>query len=325
MLKYELPLYKLRSKKALFRILKIPDKRFLNQEFIISKIHPHIEVKYINHKLSKRLIEAPDEDLKKIQKKINYYLSKNIFPENIFSGLKKRSYINNAYYHVGNLNIYKLDLTAFFPSITREKVFEFFCQSMKMSKDVSEIMTNLSTVDLDKTDCLNKKDINEFLISKNIKTHNHLISGAPTSIILSYLVNIDMFDELQSLADTNGFKMSIFVDDLTFSSCNKIPSKFVAKVQSIIKKYNYHLSKSKVKRYTKNYAKSVTGVIIDKDGKLTIPNKLRLKIIKEFRNLKEYPDDDQSRKRLKGLLSAARMISVNAYPQIYKFTYKKEP
>ena len=81
----------------------------------------------------------------------------------------------------------------------------------------------------------NVGQVNAFLTSKNVKTRNHLISRAPTSQILSYMANHKMFDEIQSLANHNGIVMTIYVDDITFSSKNHISNKFKNKVQSIIK------------------------------------------------------------------------------------------
>ena len=58
----------------------------------------------------------------------------------------------------------------------------------------------------------------QFLASKNVKSYNHLISGAPTSQILSYLANHKMFDEMQAISDENNVIMTVYVDDVTFSS-----------------------------------------------------------------------------------------------------------
>lgn len=105
--------------------------------------------------------------------------------------------------HLGDCarNLYKIDLTAFFPSIRRETVYRFFFEELCCSPDVAAILTNLTTVDLTKLDQRNLADVYDFLANKGVNCYNHLISGAPTSQILSYLVNHKMFDELQLLSE----------------------------------------------------------------------------------------------------------------------------
>ena len=50
---------------------------------------------------------------------------------------------------------------------------------------------------------------------------------------------------------------------------------------------------------------------------------MREKIIKEHDYLREHPDDNDSRQRLKGLLTAARQVNKRAFPTIYRFAYSE--
>ena len=202
-------LYKLSSKKYLMKLLKISDKSFFNQKYIALQISPYIQ---LNPK--PRLIESPSESLKTIQRKIKNELNKIVVPENVFSGIKGKSYIDNAYIHKNNRFLFKIDLSAFFPCITRETVYNFFVSALKTSPDVANILTNLVTVDLTLCNIKNKQLVEQFLLDKGIKTTNHLISGSPTSQILSYLVNFTMFDDLQAFCNKTNITMSIYVDDI---------------------------------------------------------------------------------------------------------------
>ena len=250
-------------------------------------------------------------------------LGKIQVPDNVFSGIRGRSYSDNARLHLGKSkrNLYKIDLTSFFPSISRETVYRFFFEDLCCSPDVAEILTNLTTVDLKKLNQSNLLEVYDFLANKGVKCYNHLISGAPTSQILSYLVNHKMFDELQSLSDKNNVTMTVYVDDVIFSSEHKISSEFRQSVLSLIKKYNYQVSRKKVKGYSKTYPKLVTGVIINSEGKATIKNALRKKIMVEYEYLQNNPADIKSRQRLRGLITAARQIDKSAYPNIRKFAF----
>lgn len=98
-----------------------------------------------------------------------------------------------------------------------------------------------------------------------------------------------MFDEMQKLADDNGITMTVYVDDVTFSGENRISKNFRDKIIAIIRKYNYQISRKKVKRYTKLYPKLVTGVIIDATGNPVLKNSMRQKIILAYNDLKQIP------------------------------------
>lgn len=315
------PLYKLTSKKQLKRLLYINDNLFLKQEFLAKQFSP-----YIDRKGKPRLIEPPTYDVKIIQRRIKRLLYQIEFPDNIFSGIPKRSYAQNAAYHAKHpiKSMYKIDIRGFFPSISRNSVYNFFLSKMQCSPDIAEILTNLTTVDIEKANSIDLEQIHLFLKSKKVKCTNHLISGAPTSQILSYLVNQDMFNELQTLSGANHIKMSIYVDDITFSGNCHISNRFRRKVLEIIKKYNYKISGEKTKFYTKDYPKTVTGVIISSDNNTKISNHIQNAIIKDFSSLKMNPDDDKTRKRLRGYLSAARQVDKNAFQGIYNYVYPKK-
>lgn len=305
-------LFKLSSKKYLMKILKVPTKEYLNQNFIAKQINPYIQT---NPK--PRLIEVPSDSLKKIQTGIKCELNKIEVPFNVFSGIKGKSYVDNAAIHKDCKFLFKIDLTAFFPCITRETVYKFFKNDLVAASDIANILTNFVTIDLALCNIQEPKSIEQFLLSKGIKTTNHLISGSPASQILSYLSNHDMFDELQTVCAKNDIAMSIYVDDITFSSQHKISHKHKEIIYSIISKHLYRLSKSKVKYYTTNYPKSVTGTVILPNGKLVIPNSLRHKVISELHNYKENPQDEHSRKRLQGLIVAAQQTEPLKFDNIY--------
>lgn len=307
-------LYKLSSKKYLMTLLNIPTKEYLKQNFTAKQIQPYIQA---NPK--PRLIEAPSGSLKKIQTIIKCELNKIEVPSNVFSGIKGKSYVDNAAIHKDSKFLFKIDLTAFFPCVTREAIYKFFKNDLKTSSDIANILTNFVTIDLTLCDIQAPESIEQFLLSKGIKTTNHLISGSPASQILSYLANHNMFDELQNFCDKNDIIMSIYVDDITFSSQCKISHKHKEIIYNIISKYLYRLSRTKVKYYTNNYPKSVTGTVILPNGKLIIPNSLSHKIINELRNYKDNPQDEYSRKRLQGLIVAAQQTEPAKFSNMYNY------
>ena len=186
------------------------------------------------------------------------------------------------------------------------------------SPDVSELLTNLLTVSLNLSKIENNEEIINFLDTKKIKSYNHLISGSPASQILSYLVNYKMFDELQVFCDNNNITMSIYVDDITFSSNFKISHKIKYIISKIITKYGYNLSNNKTKYYTKKYPKLITGVIIDKHGNLKAKNSLTHKTINEIKIRNSNFNKDEEIKRLKGLINATQQVEPNKFINTYK-------
>lgn len=314
------PLYELKSKKLLCHLLGIKDKRLLKQSYVASLIEPYIDITD-----KPRLIEPPRAELKIVQKRIKNLLGRITVPENVFSGIKGRSYADNATFHIGPnpRYLFKIDLTAFFPSISREVVYNFFLSDLKCSPDIANVLTNFTTIDLSKATIRFPQPVYDFLLGKNVTCLNHLISGAPTSQILSYFVNHKMFDEMQFLSDKHSTIMTIYVDDVTFSSEQKITREFKEKIFHIIEKHNYQVSKGKVKSYTKKYPKLVTGVIIDANGKLAVKNSLQNKIIIEHDYLRDHPDDLKSRQRLRGLVTAARQVKKDVFPTIHNYAFEK--
>ncbi len=307
-------LYNLHSKKYLMRLLHIQDKKFFKQTYIAYNIFP-----YIDNRGKPHLIEAPSDSLKEIQSRIKIELSKIVVPYNVFSGVRGKSPIQNAKLHKNNKYVFKIDLSAFFPHIPRQAVYHFFKYDLQESSDIAEIMTNLTTVDLTLCNIQNLISVETFLLKKKIKTTNHLISGSPSSQILSYLVNHHMFDELQQYCDKNDITMSIFVDDITFSSNHKFSYNQQKHIFKLVSKYRYPISYHKVKNYDANYPKEITGTVITPHKDLKATNRLSHKVIREFEHLKKHPDNEKSLKRLRGLLIAARQNEPNRFEGIYKF------
>lgn len=305
------------GKSALYGISR---KRDLNQLLKI-KVHNinkyNIAYKpYIEQKPKRRLIEAPKKDLKVVQKRIKKYLDCFDYPDNVFSGIKGRSYIDNAYYHINSNYFVKMDLSKFFPNTSREKIYNYYTIKMHMKSDIASIMSDLSTVDLSN---IMTKEIENFIKEKGIKHINHLPSGSPISSILSYLANIDMFNELESLARKNNCIVSFYVDDIIFSSKNRISKSLVKDAEKIITKYGQIVNVAKTKTYiTKDY-KKITGCVIH-NHELLIPNKTRYKIAKL---LKQDNYTSKEINSILGLINNAHLFDRKKYNDLqYKIKNK---
>ena len=59
-------------------------------------------------------------------------------------------------------------------------------------------------------------------MSRILTVNNHLPTGAPSSVLLTYWSYKDTFDTIHDFAEDIGIKMTIYVDDMTFSAKSKI-------------------------------------------------------------------------------------------------------
>ena len=319
MIDFSCKLYSIKSKRQLFNMLGI-DKTQSSQSWVSENVYPCID----KSNSKPRLLEKPKLQLKKTQRKIHNYLSEIKFPDYVFSGVKgkDRTYKYNAMKHVEGRFLFKIDLTAFFPSVARDRVYRFFLSDLKNAPDIAEILTNLTTIDLDSKNYENITDINLFLEGKGIGVRKHLGSGFPTSPILSYLVNHGMFSELKTLSEQYNYTMTVYVDDVVFSGNTRFTESFKRKVFEIVRNNHFKISRKKTKCYKPKRFKAVTGVIITPEGKLTVKNALRQKTITQLRSLKKEPSSQQKRQRLKGLVSSAMYIDDQIFTGVRKFAYQ---
>ncbi len=311
-------LYGLKSKKKLLELLHIDRKIYCKSSFLNCKIKPYIEV---NKNKKKRLIEAPDEDVKNIQSIILRALQLIDVPNYAFSGIKGKCYIDNAKAHSDKKYLFKIDISKFFPNIGRNRIYNFYLNKLKTSPDVANILTNLSTINLDLKNQNNKTmlKINEFINDAHIKERNHLITGSPLSSIMSYFANVDMFEKINEIALKYHVTMTVYVDDVVFSSDNKIPYFFRKNILNIISQNSYDVSVKKCKWYNKPENKKVTGVILDKNGKMQIPNKLMLKTHNYINEINK--GDKTNIDKLQGCLVVAN--SINGKFKEYRGQLKK--
>lgn len=236
------PLYNIQYTKRLSDILQI------NEDTIFSLIEN--KTKNYNCFLQgkkKREIQSPINELYLIHNRLASLLARVKLPDYLYSGVKNRSYIDNAKAHLTGKEIITTDINAFFPSTTRTMIFWFFKNKLKCSHKIANILADLCSID------------------------EHLPTGSQISMPLAYLVNASMFDELNNLSEKNKLIMTVYVDDVTFSG-EKVPKGFKYQVERIIKKHKHNIKAEKTTLYKNQSVKEVTGLIL-KDNTLLPPNR----------------------------------------------------
>lgn len=286
------PIYKLCSKRKLATILHLEYDSLLHANDFINYTVSEIEKASGGF----RTIYDPCRELKQVQRRIKNLLSRISIPNWVFSGCKGVCHVDNGKYHEHSVYFIQSDLHAFYDSCSRESVYRLFKDRFICSSDVSALLSDLTTLTLEDGSTV-------------------IPTGSPCAQLVAFLAYQDMFNELHNLASNHGYKFSLYVDDLTFSSKTPFsnPAIFKKKLLQIVKRYGHSLSLSKTAYRGADETKIVTGVAITKEGVSAIPNKLRHKIVEG--TVQSCAGDTITAQSTLGRISSARMIESNAFPE----------
>ncbi|AIZ79730.1 reverse transcriptase family protein [Actinobacillus equuli] len=250
------PFFKLVSIKKLLSILRVSQEELKD---ILDNPTSYYSIRIENN----RDIQSPKKYriLYRIHNRIAHHLRAIITPDYLFSDKKGCSIYDNAIVHFGCKMLLNVDISKFFPSTNRNKIYSFFKYSMQCSSEISDIMSYLCSI------------------------NNHIPTGSQISMRLAYLVNKKLFDDLYKFAKDKNLKMSVWVDDVSFSG-DKIDSSVIYVVEKIIKKHGFNVSKNKTQIRHSTENKSVTGIFISGDimeASEELYKKRRIKL-REWRN-----------------------------------------
>lgn len=284
------PLYKLRNRRKLAKLLILPDNYFRvfrvykYNEFSKPKENGDGERHYMN----------PEAELKIIHKKIYKLIKRIEIPDWVKSAKQGESYITNCESHINSKYVLTMDISKFYDSASREYIYRLFDEVFKMEPDIASIMTNL------------------------LMNGERLPTGGPASQTIVFWAYKAMFNRMNELAVKYDCKFTLYVDDMTFSSKNPISSELQNKVIKLLGEYGLTAKREKSCYYTPSKFKKVTGCGINKKGELVLPNSKRKKIIDQFKICKESKDIKEI-ERLNGMLCSARQIEKDIFPSIHIF------
>ncbi len=185
-----------------------------------------------------RLITAPNDELKAIQREILDKILKHIPCHNAcHSFIEKRGIKTNAEKHLGKpVCVVNLDLKDFFPSCKKEMVIEFLKKHVSTPHAIAELI------------CYNES----------------LPQGTPTSPYMSNLLGYELDKKLTNLAYKHKARYTRYADDLTFSSkTNKNLHEIIPKVHSFIKRQNFVLNYKKIHVTRRGGRQMVTGLVVN--------------------------------------------------------------
>ncbi|MBB5054431.1 hypothetical protein HNQ36_004433 [Afipia massiliensis] len=230
-----------------------------------------------NYKLFKidgRPIQEPKRRLQAVHLRVHRLLSKVAVPEYLHSAVRGRSYISNAAAHARDEPVIKIDIKKFFASVPHAAILRFLRTSLRCRSDVAKLLANLLTFE------------------------GKIPTGSSASPILAYYAFKPMFDEISALATSLGLTFTCYVDDMTFSG-RAATNSTLMQIRTIVARYG--LKSHKVRKFSANDPKVITGVCVASEGD-RIPNKLHRKIAADFKSLEVGDEGMQREKTLSSLL-----------------------
>lgn len=247
--KYELVALRLLSTESAGNLVKLAS---VSLDTLQNNLN-HPEYKHYQTKKKKggsRLINAPAGELKKIQKRLNYYLQAYylcIKPKEVHGfvllapSIQQRSNIvANAEVHVGKKFVLNLDLKDFFPSITAKRVKALFMSPLfNFNAQIANAITLLCTFE------------------------GKLPIGAPTSPVISNFICLKLDADLQNFCAANELNYSRYADDLSFSSNSSISKDNILDLINLITKNDFAINYKKFRLRTANKRQSVTGITVN--------------------------------------------------------------
>ena len=203
-----------------------------------------------------RIITAPCDELKYIQRKLLKFLENNYHFLSCQHGfIKGKSCVTNAKKHVGKRFVLNCDIEDFFDNIHFGRVRGLFMN--EPFNYSSEVATTIA-----KIVCYKKK----------------LPQGAPTSPIISNIICYTIDKQFEKIAKTNNCRYTRYADDITFSNDsesfpNAIATNINGKVElseQIIKILSggydsgFKFNNRKTKLYKRYVRQEVTGIVVNK-------------------------------------------------------------
>lgn len=244
-----------------------------------------------------RLIAQPAKETKYLQYWVLDNIIRNLPIHSCANAyLEGRSIKTNASQHKDNRFLAKFDFKNFFPSITAE---DFICHLNKYGKDeYSEDDIELLTKIL-------------FIADKHMKNY-HLSIGAPTSPALSNTILFDFDKMLAEHCESQNITYTRYADDLAFSTNEKnklfeLPEIICSTINQL--KYpQLSLHPQKQVFTSKRFNRTITGIVISNEGKLSLGRKRKRKYSSLIHKFKLGLLSDAETRELAGTLAFCQHI-----------------
>jgi RNA-directed DNA polymerase len=269
---------------------------------------------------SVRLIEAPKERLKAIQKQILREILEKIPVHPAVHGFRRgRSIKTFAAPHAGRRVVLRMDLRDFFPSITAPRVQAMFRTAgypERVANLLGGLCTNAAPCALWREKGSNLDPLHT-AEARNLYAWPHLPQGAPTSPALANICAYRVDCRLTGLAEACGAVYTRYADDLAFSGDDKFEhgvERFAVHAAAILLEEGFAVQHRKTRVMRKGVRQYLAGVVANQRLNIPRPDYDRLKAIltncirlgPESQNREAHPD---FRAHLQGRISFVVMMN----------------
>lgn len=208
-----------------------------------------------------RKIQSPTADAKRLQERLNKLLKQIRVPDYLQSGVPGRSHLSNSREHlIAKGATVTVDITNFYPSISRRRVFRLFRTVFECPGDVADVITDLV--------CCN----------------GHLATGSPASVLLSFFACRDMFDAIAERSIRIGAKFTLYVDDVAITG-NTVGDGDITYLEGLFSRFGFMSKREKSRTFRKRSPKIVTGRAF-RNGVSRAPNKKHEELGAALRDLR---------------------------------------
>jgi retron-type reverse transcriptase len=203
-----------------------------------------------------RLLHSPNPTLKQVQRRLlrRVFGRLKVYPA-AHGFCRGRSIVTHARQHVGQAVIVRLDLCDFFPSTRGDRLLAYF-RRIGWNRGAALMLYRLCT--------------------KRIQGRVGLPQGAPTSPILSNLVNYRLDARLSGLANRSGARYSRYADDIVFSFSRderRFIRGVIRRARRILYENGYRIHQAKFRVLRRHQRQAVTGLVVNEKAQL--PRKTR--------------------------------------------------
>lgn len=195
-----------------------------------------------------RELNIPEKRLKVLLKNLNDILQKLDLPNFLQGGIRGRSNISNAKLHKNASTVLNLDITDFFPSVTKNMIYMVFRDSLGCSSEVATLIAELSTY------------------------KNRLPQGSPASSMIANVVLLKAGKRLEGLATAHDSEYGQYIDDCTLSGPAYL-EKMKSLAVRILQEEGFASNPDKLLVRHRDAEQVVTGVRLDGGVCLTTKHK----------------------------------------------------
>jgi RNA-directed DNA polymerase len=266
-----------------------------------------------------RLIEAPKQRLKEIQRRILTEILNRIPSHPAAHGfVKGRSIRTFAAPHVGRRVVVKMDLLDFFPSLSGARVQSFF-RTVGYPETVADflggICTNAPPGEIWRelgpgTDPVQLRE------ARSLYSRPHLPQGAPTSPALANICAYRVDCRLSALGRSAGAAYTRYADDLAFSgdkTFERCAERFSAHVAAVLLEEGFTVHHRKTRIMRQGVRQRLAGLVANQRVNVVRADFDRFKAI--LNNCVRYGPESQNREghssfqeHLRGRLEFVKMI-----------------